>query len=399
MSRRSNERHGEVGDPANDALRVDGRQVRALVVAEGGNLGFSQRGRIEYAAGGGRINADFIDNSAGVNTSDVEVNLKILLDAADGVAPLPRARRNRLLAAASDEIAALVLRNNYLQSQAISLMQRRAAADLGEHQRLLRWLERHGGLDRTVECLPGDEELAERRRQGRGLTRPELALLLAYGKIALNEALTEAGGAEDPYLARELQRYFPQALRRRYAARIEHPRLRARIITTAITNSCVNRVGPALLMGARLGSLDFAKGGGDARALHVRQVRGVECEPVLLRGERQIAGLGLVDAHVVVGVALVARGARGTGSQLDLIRCWIDVVEEIEQRLMRQGVLAVGHQSLGVTYRDRNVAREELLRQTESREPRLHVAGLRLRLPESGVQQMQLAMLDRKRVV
>ena len=245
------ERHGEVGDRANDAVRVDGRQVRALVVGEGGNLGFSQRGRIEYAAAGGRLNADFIDNSAGVNTSDVEVNLKILLDAGDGAPgapPLPRARRNRLLAAATAEIAALVVRNNYLQSQAISVMQQRAGTDLGEHQRLLHWLERHGELDRAVECLPTDEELDERRRQGRGLMRPELALLLAYGKIALNHALTACGGAADPYLARELQRYFPQALRRRYPERIEHHRLRARIITTAITNSCVNRVGPALLM-------------------------------------------------------------------------------------------------------------------------------------------------------
>ena len=247
----SGERHGEVGDRANDPVRVDGRQVRALVVGEGGNLGFSQRGRIEYAAAGGRLNADFIDNSAGVNTSDVEVNLKILLDAGDGAPgapPLPRARRNRLLAAATDEIAALVVRNNYLQSQAISVMQQRAGADLGEHQRLLHWLERHGELDRAVEYLPTDEELDERRRQGRGLTRPELALLLAYGKIALNHALTQSGGATDPYLARELQRYFPRALRRRYPERIEHHRLRARIITTAITNSCVNRVGPALLM-------------------------------------------------------------------------------------------------------------------------------------------------------
>ncbi|HEX4025235.1 MAG TPA: NAD-glutamate dehydrogenase [Steroidobacteraceae bacterium] len=244
----ASERHGEIADRANDALRVDGAQVRALVVGEGGNLGFSQRGRIEYAAAAGRINADFIDNSAGVNTSDVEVNLKILLDAANGAAPLPRARRNRLLAAATDEIAALVVRNNYLQSQAISVMQQRASAELGEHQRLLRWLERHGALDRAVECLPTDEELDERRRQGRGLTRPELALLLAYGKIALNHALTESGGAADPYLARELQRYFPQALRRRYPERIEHHRLRAQIIITATTNSCVHRVGPALLM-------------------------------------------------------------------------------------------------------------------------------------------------------
>ncbi|HEY7929959.1 MAG TPA: NAD-glutamate dehydrogenase [Steroidobacteraceae bacterium] len=244
----SSERHGEIGDRANDATRVDGRDVRALVVGEGGNLGFSQRGRIEYAAQGGRLNADFIDNSAGVNTSDVEVNLKIALDAHQDRGPLPTAPRNRLLRGSTAEVAELVLRNNYLQSEAISVMEMRAAADLGEHQRLLRWLERVGELDRAVEFLPDDEQIAERRRQGRGLTRPELALLLAYGKIALNHALAQAGSAQDPYLARELQRYFPQALRRRYARRIEHHRLRSEIIITAITNSCVNRVGPTLLM-------------------------------------------------------------------------------------------------------------------------------------------------------
>jgi glutamate dehydrogenase len=243
----SSERHGEIGDRANDAVRVDGRQVRALVVGEGGNLGFSQRGRIEYAAHGGRINADFIDNSAGVNTSDVEVNLKIMLDAPDD-RPLRQAERNRLLTAASNEVAGLVLRNNYLQSQAISVMQLRAPVELGEHQRLLRWLERHGELEREVEFLPSDEDIEERRRLGRGLTRPELALLLAYGKIALNHALSHTDSAADPYLARELQRYFPLAMRERFAERIEHHRLRAEIINTATTNSVVNRVGPMLLM-------------------------------------------------------------------------------------------------------------------------------------------------------
>jgi glutamate dehydrogenase len=242
------ERHGEIGDRANDALRVDGAQVRALVVGEGGNLGFSQRGRVEYAAHGGRINADFIDNSAGVNTSDVEVNLKILLDAPDAGAPLARARRNRLLAAATGEVAQLVLRNNYLQSQAISLMELRAVEDLSEHQQLLRWLERHGELDRAVEFLPDEEEIEQRRRGGRGLTRPELALLLSYGKIALNHALSESGSAKDPYLARELERYFPKGFQRRFARRIKHHRLRREIINTATTNSIVNRVGPALLM-------------------------------------------------------------------------------------------------------------------------------------------------------
>jgi glutamate dehydrogenase len=244
----SSERQSEIGDRANDAVRVNGAQLRACVVGEGGNLGFSQRGRVEYAAHGGRINTDFIDNSAGVNTSDVEVNLKILLDARDAGPSIARSRRNRLLAAATDEVAALVLRNNYLQSQAISLMQQRALEDLSEHQQLLRWLERHGELDRAVEFLPDDEEIEQRRQQGRGLTRPELALLLAYGKIALNNALTLSAGADDPYLARELERYFPQAMRQRFARRIKRHRLRRQIITTSTTNSIVNRIGPTLLM-------------------------------------------------------------------------------------------------------------------------------------------------------
>jgi glutamate dehydrogenase len=255
----TSERNGEIGDRSNDAVRVNGAQLRARVVAEGGNLGFSQRGRVEYAAHGGRLNADFIDNSAGVNTSDVEVNLKILLNPAAIGAPVTRRRRNGLLEAASDEVAALVLRNNYLQSQAISLLEQRAVEELSEHQQLLRWLERYGQLDRAMEFLPDDEELEQRRRQGRGLTRPELALLLAYGKIALNNALADTAGAADPYLARELERYFPLAMQRRCARRIEHHRLRRQIITTATTNSIVNRVGPALLMeGAADGTADAA---------------------------------------------------------------------------------------------------------------------------------------------
>jgi glutamate dehydrogenase len=242
------ERNVEIGDRANDAVRVDGRQVRALVAAEGGNLGISQRGRIEFAAHGGRLNADFIDNSAGVNTSDLEVNLKILLDVRARAPHITRARRDRLLRQATGEVAALVLRNNYLQSQAISLLEVRAAASLDEHTRLLRWLERHGGLDRALECLPDDTEIEERRRQGRGLTRPELALLLAYGKIALNQALLDSDVAEDPYLALELARYFPSGPRRAAGRRIARHRLRRQIIVTSITNSIVNRLGPALLM-------------------------------------------------------------------------------------------------------------------------------------------------------
>ncbi|HTP40494.1 MAG TPA: NAD-glutamate dehydrogenase [Steroidobacteraceae bacterium] len=236
------ERHGEIGDRANDAVRVNGSELRARVVGEGGNLGFSQRGRIEYALKGGRLNTDFIDNSAGVNTSDVEVNLKILIDGSPR--HLGASARQALLASLEPEVAELVLRNNYLQSQAISLLEQRAAAELGQQQQLLRWLERHGELNRELEFLPSDTEIDARRSRGQGLTRPELALLIAYGKIALTHALTTADLGADPALALELQRYFPAPLRRRYARDIPRHRLRRELIATAIANSLVNRLGP-----------------------------------------------------------------------------------------------------------------------------------------------------------
>ena len=242
------ERHGEISDRANDAVRVNGCELRARVFGEGGNLGCSQRGRSEYAQYGGRINTDFVDNSAGVNTSDIEVNLKIMLAGTAG-GPAPQgARRRALLASVTDEIAAQVLRNNYLQSQAISLLEQRSVADLGDHQQLLRVLERDGDLNRALEFLPSDTEIEERAVRGRGLTRPELAVLLAYGKIALNHALTEADIAADPYLAGELERYFPQRWRRRFAQRIAQHRLRSQLIATATTNSILNRMDPGFVM-------------------------------------------------------------------------------------------------------------------------------------------------------
>jgi len=244
----SEERHGEIGDRANDAVRINGCELRARVLGEGGNLGCSQRGRIEYAQHGGRLNTDFVDNSAGVNTSDIEVNLKIMLAGTAG-GPAPRgARRRALLASVTDVVAAQVLHNNYLQSQAISLLEQRSAADLGDHQQLLRALERDGDLNRALEFLPSDTEIEDRIVRGTGLTRPELAVLLAYGKIALNHALTQADIAADPYLAGELERYFPASWRRRFAVRIAHHRLRSQLIATATTNSILNRMDPGFVM-------------------------------------------------------------------------------------------------------------------------------------------------------
>ncbi|MFO7276224.1 MAG: NAD-glutamate dehydrogenase [Pseudomonadota bacterium] len=247
----SDETHAEIGDRANDSVRVNGCELRARVVGEGGNLGFSQRGRIEYALSGGRINTDFIDNSGGVNASDVEVNLKILLNPLEQSGRLRRAERNRLLARMTDEVAGLVLRNNYLQSQALSILELQSAARLGEYQQFIRTLERAGELDRALEFLPSDEEFAERRKRGIGLTRPELAIVLAYGKIWLNRLLIASDVPEDPYLSHELERYFPGPVRERFSRALRSHRLRREIIATATTNSLVNRMGPTFVMRAQ----------------------------------------------------------------------------------------------------------------------------------------------------
>ncbi len=240
----STERSTEVGDRSNDTVRVDGRDLRARLVGEGGNLGCTQRGRIEYAMTGGRINTDFIDNSAGVNTSDLEVNIKILLSGPERAGRLARLARNKLLAGMTRDISALVLRNNYLQSQAISTLEVNAAARLSEYRGLIRSLERAGDLDRGIEFLPGEDELADRAKRGVGLTRPELAVVLAYSKIWLSGELIDSDVPEDPYLSEELRRYFPVALRRKFAHDIDQHRLRREIIVTATTNSLVNRMGP-----------------------------------------------------------------------------------------------------------------------------------------------------------
>jgi len=239
------------GDRGNDAVRVDGRELRARVVGEGGNLGFTQLGRVEYALHGGRINTDFIDNSAGVNTSDLEVNLKILTTTIEARGGLRRRDRDRLLAGLTGDIAALVLRNNYLQGQALSGLQRDALQRLPEMQHLMRTLERAGELDRSVEYLPQDAVLEERRKQGHGLTRPELAVLLSYSKISLKHALIASDAPEDPYLSRELERYFPPVLRRRFAGDIPRHPLRREIVVTALTNSIVNRMGPSFVTRAQ----------------------------------------------------------------------------------------------------------------------------------------------------
>jgi glutamate dehydrogenase len=245
------ESHDEVRDRANDAIRADGRELRAKVVGEGGNLGCTQRGRVEYAQAGGRINTDFIDNSAGVNTSDVEVNIKILFADVARRSRLTRPARNKLLARMTEEVAALVLRNNYLQSQAISVLEQRAVERLSEYHSVIRSLERGGHLNRSIEFLPGDDEFIDRRKQHLGLTRPELAVVLAYSKIWLNNHLLHSDLPDDPYFAGEVQRYFPTPMRKRFARDLPRHRLHREIVATATTNSLVNRMGPVFVARAQ----------------------------------------------------------------------------------------------------------------------------------------------------
>jgi glutamate dehydrogenase len=239
----SHESQADVGDRANDALRINGADIRARVVGEGANLGVTQRGRIEYALKGGRINTDAIDNSAGVDTSDHEVNIKVLLNAAMAAGDLTRKQRNELLHAMTDEVAALVLQDNYLQGLALSLEEHERVARFDRHVRLMRELERAQRLDRAVELLPDDEALAARALAKQGLTRPELAVLMAYVKTTLYDDLLDSDLPDDPQLAEDLTAYFPHVLGERFATGIAAHRLRREIIATAAANDLVNHAG------------------------------------------------------------------------------------------------------------------------------------------------------------
>jgi len=244
----ASETHADVGDRANNGLRVNGGDLRCKVMGEGGNLGMTQLGRIEAAQNGVLLNTDFIDNSAGVDTSDHEVNIKILLNAVVQDKKLTVDARNKLLASMTDEVAELVLWDNYRQNQAISLMERMSVKRLGSKQHFIRTLEQQGLLDRQIEFLPSDAELSARKSRGQGLTRPELAVLLSYSKLVAFQQLLESDIPEDPYLSKELQRYFPQPLQKKYAEAMEKHRLKREIIATAVTNTTINRMGATFLM-------------------------------------------------------------------------------------------------------------------------------------------------------
>ncbi len=246
--RGSGETDAQVSDRANDAIRVAAREVQAKVIGEGANLAVTQRGRVEFALLGGRLNTDAIDNSAGVNTSDAEVNIKIALGSAVAAGKLGTPARNELLAAMTNEVAASVLRNNYLQTLAISLAELDGANDLGFQQRLMHRLEKLDRLNRALEGLPSDAAIAERAAANSPLTRPELAVLLAHAKIDLNHSLIASAVPDDPHFGRALTAYFPPLMRERFADEIVHHPLRREIIATSLANDIINSGGPTFIV-------------------------------------------------------------------------------------------------------------------------------------------------------
>ncbi|MFP1626833.1 NAD-glutamate dehydrogenase [Streptomyces sp. 5K101] len=243
----STESHADVGDKANDAIRVNGEDLRVRVVGEGGNLGLTQLGRIEFDRHGGRVNTDAIDNSAGVDTSDHEVNIKILLNGLVADGDLTVKQRNQLLATMTDEVGALVLRNNYAQNVALANAVAQSPSLLHAHQRFMRRLGRDGHLDRALEFLPNDRQIRELLNAGKGLSQPELAVLLAYTKITVADELIRTSLPDDPYLRRLLHAYFPKPLREQHGDAIDAHALRREIITTVLVNDTVNTGGSTFL--------------------------------------------------------------------------------------------------------------------------------------------------------
>ncbi len=239
--------HADVGDRANDAIRVNGSELRCKVVGEGGNLGFTQLGRVEFARAGGRMCTDAIDNSAGVDCSDHEVNIKILLGLVTADGELTEKQRNKLLAEMTDEVGRLVLADNYFQTQSLSVSGMRGDKLLDAQASLIRSLEKAGRLNRAVEFLPSDDEIAERRAAREGLTTPERAVLLAYSKMVLFDDLLKGSLIDDGYVSRALVEYFPAELEKRYAALMPRHPLKREIIATVVANAMINRTGPVFV--------------------------------------------------------------------------------------------------------------------------------------------------------
>ncbi|TQV81514.1 NAD-glutamate dehydrogenase [Aliikangiella coralliicola] len=237
------ETHSDVGDRANDGLRINASELRCGIIGEGGNLGVTQLARIEYMRRGGRGNSDFIDNAGGVNCSDNEVNIKILLNQIVATGDMTEKQRNKLLLSMTDEVGEIVLRENFLQAQSISVSEERSEKMVKELMRFIHWLEREERLDRELEFLPSDEELIERLAQGEGLTRAEIAVLTAYGKMVLKEELCSPEVANEPFYKDVLVNYFPKPIRRKYAGETQEHPLKDEIIAMCLANEMVDYLG------------------------------------------------------------------------------------------------------------------------------------------------------------
>ena len=247
----SSESHADAENRSNDAIRVNGNELGCKVVGEGGNLGMTQLGRVEYCLNGGRCYTDFIDNSGGVDCSDHEVNIKILLNQVISNGDMTEKQRQRILREMTDEVAELVLVDNYQQSQALSMINADSRNLLREHWQYIRELEASGDLDPELEFLPDRDEIKRRQNEGLGLTYPELSILLAYSKMTLYQHLLESDVPEEPFLIKELDQYFPDRLSKRYRTEMHDHRLKREIIATFITNNLVNRVGPTFVFRMR----------------------------------------------------------------------------------------------------------------------------------------------------
>ncbi|OEF05157.1 NAD-glutamate dehydrogenase [Vibrio genomosp. F10] len=239
----STETHTDVGDRANDTLRIDGKDLKAKVVGEGGNLGMTQLGRIEFALAGGRVNTDFVDNVGGVDCSDNEVNIKIFLNGLVTHGDLTVKQRNKILESMEDEVGDIVLDDAYCQAESISITEQQGVSLVKEQIRFIHAMEKSGHLDRSLEYIPDDETLLEREKKGMALTRPELSVLIAYGKMTLKEELVHEDIAKDEFHAQNLVSYFPEELRRNYSAHMDSHPLRAEIIATVLANQMVNEMG------------------------------------------------------------------------------------------------------------------------------------------------------------
>ena len=303
------ESHADAGDRANDVVRVDGDELRCRIVGEGGNLGLTQLGRIEFAANGGRVNTDAIDNSGGVDCSDHEVNIKVLLNELVSGGDMTEKQRNRLLEDMTGEVAALVLRNNYLQTQALSVASSQAASLLEVQSRLIRRLERDGELDREIEFLPGAEEIAERLAAKVGLHAPELSVLIAYVKIGVFQRLLSSTLPDEPFVVNELRAYFPSALRERCAGLMPAHRLAREIVGTVVANEMVNRCG--ITFAFRLGEETGADDADIARAyLVAREVYGMRGTWEAIEALDNAVGADVQTSMLLETRKLVERGAR-----------------------------------------------------------------------------------------